>query len=268
MTEAYFERTGDDFVPTPFANGPWGTTISGHVVGGLLGHVIDRDAGDPDFQPARLTVDLLRPAAMAPVVARTEVVRNGRRLRLIHAELVQSGTVVARASALLLRRGEQPPGDVWSGTPAMPPLPVDAGRTLDGGSMTVWTYGGGPETTGPGFDLTPWGYDGPKFVWVRESNAVVGGEPVTPFTRAAMAGDVASSLTHYGTAGLQYINADYTLTLSRLPVGPEVGLAAMTQSHDAGVAAGSAAIFDRRGQIGAATVTALANPGFSPPRRG
>jgi Thioesterase-like superfamily len=265
LPTAYFVPDGDAFVPTALANGPWGATISGHVVGGLLGFVIDRDAADGDFQPARLTVDLLRPVAMVPLAARTEVIRNGRRLRLIQAELLQFDTVVARASALLLRHGDQPPGDVWSGAVTMPELPDELGHPLEGGSMMVWTYGRSGQTAGPGFDLSEWGHDGPKFVWVREPNALVAGEPVTPFTRAAMAGDVASSLTHYGTAGLQYINADYTLTLSRLPVGPDIGLAALTQSTDAGVAAGSAAIFDHDGLIGAATVTALANPGFRPP---
>ena len=230
LPTAYFVPDGDAFVPTALANGPWGATISGHLVGGLLGFVIDRDAGDPDLQPARLTVDLLRPAAMAPLTARTAVIRNGRRLKLIQAELVQADTVVARASALLLRRGDQPPGDVWGGAVTMPQLPEELGHPLEGGSMMVWAYGRSLQTAGPSFDLTQWRHDGPKFVWVREPNALVEGEPMTPFTRAAMAGDVASSLTHYGTAGLQYINADYTLTLSRLPDGPDIGLAALTQS--------------------------------------
>jgi hypothetical protein len=79
-----------------------------------------------------------------------------------------------------------------------------------------------------------------------------------------MAGDVASSLTHYGTDGLYFINADYTVTLSRLPDGPDIGLAALTHSSDGGVATGTAAMFDRRGLIGTATATALSNPGFTP----
>ena len=79
-----------------------------------------------------------------------------------------------------------------------------------------------------------------------------------------MAGDVASSLTHYGTTGLQYINADYTLTLSRLPEGSDIGLAALTYTGHDGIATGTAALFDTRGQIGTATATTLANPGFSP----
>ena len=59
---AFFVPDGDAFVPAPIARGPWGQTISGNYVGGLLGYVLERDAGDPEFQPARLTVDLFRPA--------------------------------------------------------------------------------------------------------------------------------------------------------------------------------------------------------------
>jgi hypothetical protein len=63
---------------------------------------------------------------------------------------------------------------------------------------------------------------------------------------------------------LYFINADYTLTLSRLPVGPDIGLVALTHSSHAGVATGTAALFDHTGQIGTATATTLANPGFAP----
>jgi hypothetical protein len=80
-----------------------------------------------------------------------------------------------------------------------------------------------------------------------------------------MAGDMASSLTHYGTGGLRFINADYTLSLSRLPDGPYIGLAALTHSSHAGVATGTATIVDQLGPIGSAVATALSNPGFDPP---
>ncbi len=94
---------------------------------------------------------------------------------------------------------------------------------------------------------------------------LVDGRPMTPFTRAAMAGDVVSSLTHFGPAGLLYINADYTLTLSRLPESPEIGLSALTHYSDAGVATGTATLFDRSGPIGSGVATALLSPGFAPP---
>ncbi len=86
--------------------------------------------------------------------------------------------------------------------------------------MLVWTYGKDDHTPGPGFGLSAWEHAGPKYIWVRDIRPLIDGVPLTPFTRAAMAGDMASSLTHYGASGLQFINADYTLTLSRLPQGP------------------------------------------------
>src|ERR1700712_5028744 len=110
LPPAYYLRDGDKFVPTSMAQGPWGSSISGNFIGGLLGHGIESAIDDPDLQPARLTVDLLRPAAMAPVRVRTSIVRQGRRLTLIDAEITQAYKVAARASALLLRKGEQPPG--------------------------------------------------------------------------------------------------------------------------------------------------------------
>jgi len=264
LPPAYFIPDGDAFVPTSIAKGPWGSSVSGNFVGGLLGYAAERAEADPDLQPARLTVDLLRPVAMAPIQARTTVVRSGRRLTLLHAELVQSDTVVAQASALLLRRGEQPPGAVWTSEVVIPPPPPDPDGPLDAVSMMIRAYGRGPDGAGVNFDLSEWGHNGPKYVWMRDVLPLVAGQPMTPLIRAAMAGDVASSLTHYGTAGLHYINADYTVTLSRLPVGSDIGLAALTHSGTAGVATGSAAMFDRQGLIGTATATALANPGFAP----
>jgi hypothetical protein len=262
---AFFTTDGAAFVPAPMARGPWGQTISGNYVGGLLGHVIERDAGDPDLQPARLTVDLFRPAAMAPVHVDTTVTREGRRLKLVDAVVMQSGTVVARASGLFLRRGEQPADDIWTTPVTMPPVPPSPDPVPRGLATLVWTYGKGEHTPGPGFGLDAWEHDGPKYIWVRDIRPLVEGAPLTPFTRASMAGDMASSLTHYGPSGLHFINADYTLTLSRLPKGDYLGLAALTHSSDAGVATGVAVIVDEFGPIGSAVATALANPGFNPP---
>ena len=87
-------------------------------------------------------------------------------------------------------------------------------------------------------DLSEWRHGGQKYAWVRDVKPLVEGEPVTPFVRAAMAGDVTSSLTHSSASGLNFINADYTLTLSRLPDGEYIGLAALTHYSHAGVATG------------------------------
>lgn len=262
-SHAIYEPDGDSFVPTSWARGPWGQTISGHYVGGLLGHVIERDAADPDLQPARFTVDLMRPALLAhPVRVTTEVVREGRRLKLVDATMVQDGTVVGRASALFLRRGDQPQADRFTTAIAMPDIPSDP-PTVEVQTL-VWSFGKDGDT--PSLGLNAWAHDGPKYVWANELGQIVAGAEMTPFVRTAQAGDFASSLTHFGEDGLPFINADYTLALSRLPVGPWIGLAALTHDSHAGVATGTAVVVDEKGPIGTATATALANPGFKPPR--
>ncbi|TFV55224.1 thioesterase family protein [Mycobacterium sp. PS03-16] len=271
---AYFTPDGDTFVPTGIARGPWGQTVSGNYVGGLLAHLVERhvadaaqrDDGAADLHPSRLTVDLLRPVAMAPVAATTETVRRGRRLWLVDAELIQNGTTVARAGALYLRRGPQPPDDAWTTPVPMPPAPPH--EAAPGGRTTLmWVHGNGAEVPAPSTDLAAWQHDGPKSVWLHELTPLVEGAALTPFGRAALAGDVASSLTGFGSGGLPFINADYTLSLSRLPDGPLIGLTALTHDSHDGIATGVAAVFDRRGPIGSATATALANPGFAPPDR-
>ena len=142
-SEAFFTVDGDSYLPITMARGPWGAAMGGQIVGGLLGWGIEQCGMDPDFQPARLTVDLLRPALLEPVQIQTSVQREGRRIKLVDGALVQNGTTVARASALFLRRGEHPDGEVWTAPVRMPPLPMDADesrqscRSLSGGTAAT-----------------------------------------------------------------------------------------------------------------------------------
>jgi Thioesterase-like superfamily len=265
IAEPFFtvDSTGDgeSYVPGPLAQGPWGATVSGHIVGGLLGWAVERDGGDPDLQPARLTVDLLRPTFMKPVRVQTTVRREGKRIKVVDAEILQDGEVASRASAIFLRRGAHPKGQVWSAPALMPPLPDDDGPLLPDMPFLIWAYGNDWTAGILGGMAIAWEqHDAPKFAWVREMRPLIEGEEVTPFTRAALAGDVTSALTHWGTGGLRYINADFTISLSRLPVGDYVGLAAHGHHGFDGVASGSATLFDRHGPIGSSIAVALAQP--------
>lgn len=260
MPEAFFAVDGDSYLPGPLTQGPWGPTMGGQIVGGLLGWGIERVGAAPDFQPARLTVDLLRPALLEPVRLQTSVQREGRRIKLIDGALLQRGTVVARASALFLRRGEHPDGRVWSTPATMPPLPLDTGDMETDTPFLIWTYGA-TAAGHPGIAAGEWEQShAQKFAWARLFRPMVHGHPLTPFTRLAFAGDITSSLTHWGTGGLRYINADYTVTASRLPDGEYLGLAANSHYGTAGVATGAATLFDCRGPLGTSSALALAQP--------
>lgn len=259
MPEAYFSVDGDSYVPGPMTRGPWGAAMGGQIVGGLLGWGIERSGIDPGLQPARLTVDLLRPVPLEPVQIRTSVVREGRRIKLVDGTLVQDGKVVARASALFLRRGEHPDVRVWSTPVRMPPLPTNAdGFPLDM-PFHIWSYGADVGEGSRG--MAEWEQaDSQKFAWTRLFRPMVRGHPLTPLVRLAFVGDITSSLSHWGAGGLRYINADYTVTASRLPDGEYVGLAAQSHYGTQGVATGSATLFDRHGPFGTASAVALAQP--------
>ncbi|PQM47609.1 thioesterase family protein [Mycobacterium talmoniae] len=257
----FLVRRDDGFVPNPIAHGGWGPTLGGQVVGGLLARAVERHVADDDLHPARLTVEILRRVATAPVRVSASVTRSGSRMRAVDAAMTQHGELVARATALYLRRGRQPDGDFFTTAVSLPPVPDEPARFDDAAPMFIRAYGNDGEN---GF---PWQHDGPRYAWVREVRDLVAGEELTPFIRAAMAVDVTSSMTNFSTAGLAFINADYTLALSRLPVGPYIGLAALTHYSDGGVATGTTSLFDTRGPIGSGLSTAIANFGFNADRK-
>jgi len=257
----YLVAEKDTFLPNEIAQGGWGPTVGGQVVGGLLARTVELKRADDDLVPARFTVDILRRVATAPIRVYADVVRVGRRMQAIDATMTQDDEIVARASTLYLRRSEQPPGVPWTTSVSMPPLPEEPVQVDGSKPMFITAYG---RDTSNGDKAFEWQHDGPRYAWIREIRALVDGEELTPFVRAAMAVDVTASLTGFSTVGLGFINADYTLALCRLPEGPYIGLASLTHYSAAGIATGTASLFDTSGPIGTGVTTAAANPNFAP----
>src|SRR5260221_4796042 len=104
--QSFFAKRGDTFIPNPVSNGPWDpNSMHGRVVIGLLAHVIEEHHGSDEFVPARLTVDMFRlPNIQTPVEVTTGLVRDGKRIKVVEAEVLSGGTSIARASCQLLRR--------------------------------------------------------------------------------------------------------------------------------------------------------------------
>src|ERR1700753_3111892 len=114
--QPFFTPDGDASIPNPVCNGPWDPkSMHGRVVIGLLAHVIEQRHGGAEFVPARLTVDMFRlPNIMTPVEVKTKLIRDGLRIRVVEADFLSGGVPMARASAQLLRRTENPEGQIWS----------------------------------------------------------------------------------------------------------------------------------------------------------
>ncbi|MEU8245555.1 acyl-CoA thioesterase domain-containing protein [Nonomuraea sp. NPDC048916] len=249
MTSAFFTRKQGEFVPEPHARSPWSPDmLHGRLLGGLAARAIEQEHGAPGLSFARLTVDLFRNSPLLPVTVETELVRDGRRIRVADAVIRTDQGVIGRASAVLLRKGEQPDGQRRA-TPAWDERPPEAPPVTLGG----WT---------PPFDLwwlSDWTEQGPNRVWLRESHPLVDDEPTSPFTQVALAADFASPLSNGGADGVQFINADYTLTLGRLPEGELIGVEATGHLSAGGVATGQCTFHDAVGPVGFCLVTAVAN---------
>src|SRR5437773_11556965 len=96
--QPFFTRDGERFVPTSDARGPWDPkSLHGRVVAGLLGQEIERRHGGPDYMPARLTVDMYRLPDLSRVDVTTRLLRDGRRIKVVEAEVLSGGASMARA---------------------------------------------------------------------------------------------------------------------------------------------------------------------------
>ncbi len=248
--EPFFRRSGATFVPTDVCRGPWDrNSLHGRVVAGLLAFEIERTLDDPAFIPARLTVDLYRMPPFAPVEVSATVVRSGNRIRIIDAEFRSGDLSIGRASCLLLRRGENPEGNVWSPPPWGAPQPESLPAQPAGEREPMWDS----RVIDHGF-----GAVAQKNTWLRENRLLIEGEPLTPFLRAAVSADFTNPFANSGDQGLQFVNADITLYLHRLPIGEWLGFQVSRHHATEGVALGECTLYDTAGAIGTSTVCGVA----------
>lgn len=256
MATSYFTRTGAGFLPSELAVGPWADDmLHGRLLGGLAARAVEREHLEPGRRVARLTVDMFRPAGLDPVSVTTDVVRRGRRIVVVDAELVSGGAVVGSTRAIVLAEGEPPPGRIWQAptweSPHPETLPVPERHAEEDRSDFPWKmriHQGG------------FGSDDRARVWTNETGHLVDDEPVSPLVRAALTGDIASPLANGSAAGIGYINADYTLAMARYPTSDWIGVEATTHLAADGIALGACTLYDLDGPFATSTTTALANP--------
>ncbi|MEM7275577.1 MAG: acyl-CoA thioesterase domain-containing protein [Actinomycetota bacterium] len=268
MTEHYFRNVDGALHPEPSAHGPWATDmLHGRLLGGVAARAIEADLTAElgptanRWRVARLTVDLFRPAAMAPVTVDVVAVRSGRRVRVTDAGLHCDGHRVGRVTAVALPTGAEPPGTVWEPTPTAWPDPeaepvagADQERAGDA-EVDGWLFRGVEGGFGTGQRTR---------VWTNDTRALVHGEPMSPLVRAAVSGDIACPLANSSDRGLHYINADYTMLIARYPVGPWVGLEVDHRMAADGIAVAAATLVDRDGPFATSGGTSLVRPPLEP----
>jgi hypothetical protein len=139
MTDAYYLPVGDDrFVATGHTVGPWADGVQ-HMgpPSALLARAMLRCSPREDTALAKLTVDILGPVPRAEVRVTATVLRPGRTIELIGAELSAGSIVAARATGWRLIRTDT--GELAGGTPEpLPPPEAGGPRPLP----ASWMVGG------------------------------------------------------------------------------------------------------------------------------
>jgi hypothetical protein len=248
-------RDGEHVAPSVYTRGPWDPgLLHGGAVGALLAE-IGQEALDPDLQPVRLTIDLMKPVPLQPMTVGTRVLRTGRRLQLVEIGLRFGDALVAQALLLALRPSPLDAGGL------NPPLvsPPDA----PDGVAPAWSVdpdaesfvGGGQE-----FRFLPQTALGAGIAWFRLRRPVLDdGRPASPLARAAAAADVGGAVSaRRGDGGppasldTSFVNADISIHLARLPEGEWLRLASTSRWEATGIGFVDSDLADAAGGFGSA----------------
>lgn len=232
--------------------------MHGRLLAGLLAHTVEREYGNAEFHFTRMTIDLFRQPPLAPMSIETRVARDGNRIKVAEGSITSEGVEVARGNIIMLKKAEQPEGNVW--TPpnwdVPPPDAVEAPQGFGGPrGIGMWEQ---RSISRAGFNAVE-----QKRTWIREAHALVAGEPLTPFVRAAVAADYTNPFANSGDRGLNFVNADITLYLHRLPETDWIGFEVASHQSEDGVAVGECTLYDVRGPIGKSLVCGVANQRLS-----
>lgn len=266
--EPLFHARDGLFVPTRRAASPWlgGATIHGGPAAGLLAHAVERALPGADWHVARLTMDLFRPVPSAPLATATQMLRDGKRIKVIQASLAHAGVEVSRATALVLRKGEL---DIPDRVRA-PQLTLKGPEGIE--SKTIWAAlrdeadPAHQRKPTPGFHMevearrVPVGGGHGRAGWVRMPMPFVDDVEPSPLVRLATLSDFTNAI---GISNLvpntPFINADITLYVNRYPVGEWVLLHVHGLAEPAGFGISHGILSDLQGVVAASTVAVIPN---------
>lgn len=241
--EAIFRVDGAHVVTSPDAAGPWDPNMQhGGAQASLVVWAAERIPAAVPMQVARVTIDLMRPAPVAPLTLETEVLREGRKIQLCAVRLFANGTLTVGATVLKIKKQAQAlPDDVIE-----PPLDVPAPEQsrLE------------PQNSPFGLGMTiraargRFGGLGPGAIWYRADRPLVEGSPISQAMRAAAASDFCNASSALDYRKWTFLNADLTVSMAREPVGGWILLDAVSWIGPAGAGLAMARLADMRGYFG------------------
>jgi hypothetical protein len=255
--DALFVSDGDRVVPTSVARGPWSAeSLHGGAVAALVVGAVESFVAADGLQLARITLELIRPVPVAPLLVTSGLVRPGRSVQLVDTVIEAGGIEVAWSRALRIRvaadRDPAAPSVIEESAPAGPDAGVD-NRSDPAGYRAF--HNGGMEMR---FVEGRFDRPGPATVWFRLRCPVMLGVETSPWQRAVAAADFGNGVSAELPFGSSlFINPDLTVSLHRPPVGEWICLDARTRFGTPGIGSTESRLWDRQGRIGQAVQNLL-----------
>lgn len=260
-SESVFTLDGELITPTAHAGGPWDPqALHGGAPAALITQAFERMQPGSGMRIGRLCFQFLRPVPSEPLRLRTSIVRPGRRVQELAAELWHEEVMVCRATALRVQpvprlRGASEPRPAEAGSPAFMEGP-EAGAAVRFALDDPERQSFASSAMEMRWLTDPWTL-GPGRVWMRlRLPLLADAEPASPLSRLAAVADFGNGVsaelsfqTHI------YINADLTIHLQRPPRGDWIGLDARTILHRDGAGLAESVLHDMDGPLGRAFQT-------------
>ena len=259
LTVPVFTRQDGQWLPAPQSMGPFGGMHGGAVSGLLTGEMEIIAARAGHGPAASAAVYLLRPAPSSLVETRPVAVREGRRVGVYENELWANGKLQAKASMCFVK-GVPTGSDITGISHALHGNTPDAPR-LDPAGLPDWPFPRQPMAASflNAVDVRE---DGDGTIWIRATRPLV--EEATPFASTISFADFSTLFSVVATGDRPnaggWPNADLSMHLSRLPVGPWVGIKTRSDWFPDGRGMTESEIHDVYGRIGRSTQAVVLAP--------
>ena len=237
---------------TPATTSPWDDTLQhGGPPSALLARAIEACQPRADMAVSRITIDFLGAIPQGRMTVTAQVLRPGRRIELLEAQLFAGSRCVAVARAWRGQIGPDAAPQVPAGSPRPHPLPGPQPQSFFTVVDPDWGYGRAIE-----WRFVSGGFNelGPVLVWARPTMPLVAGEPVSGLQRALILADSANGLSaELSLTEWLFIPPALTVTVYREPQGEWLLLDARTRIDSRGSGMAHATLFDQQGEFGVAT---------------
>lgn len=252
-------ETPDTYLSTPLANAGWYEEgqHGGAFAALVAGHVERKVPTLAEMQVSRLTVEIFRVIPLVPLRIETQVVREGKRIQHVRADVYdESDVLLSTADVQRLRVAELPLPE----TSAPPLLEFSRPDEISARVGEAWGVGTRDKTmfhrhamevreVEGGFEA-----EGPGTVWMRLTKPVVAGRETTALQRVVATADFCNGISRaldYNT--WVFMNPDLTVHVSRYPRGEWIGLSAHSTYGHQGRGLATGTLWDTTGWLGRST---------------